>query len=107
MSATPRVAINLLWCVPGEVGGSEEYLVRQLLGMAAIDAPYDLTIFAPRRCPLSRRAPMHAAERSACWQKTRGSLDTHAHLKLYITVAAPCPRAGTTPPCSPFTMCSI
>jgi alpha-1,3-rhamnosyl/mannosyltransferase len=48
MSATPRVAINLLWCVPGEVGGSEEYLVRQLLGMAAIDAPYDLTIFAPR-----------------------------------------------------------
>lgn len=48
MSATPRVAINLLWCVPGQVGGSEEYLVRQLLGMAAIDAPYDLTVFAPR-----------------------------------------------------------
>ncbi len=24
------VAVNLLWCVPGDVGGSEEYLVRQL-----------------------------------------------------------------------------
>jgi len=28
------VAMNLLWCVPGDVGGSEEYLVRQLLGLA-------------------------------------------------------------------------
>lgn len=29
-----EVAVNLLWCVPGDVGGSEEYLVRQLLGLA-------------------------------------------------------------------------
>lgn len=29
----PDVAVNLLWCVPGDVGGSEEYLVRQLLGL--------------------------------------------------------------------------
>src|SRR6056297_653617 len=29
------VAVNLLWCRPGAVGGSEEYLVRQLLGLAA------------------------------------------------------------------------
>lgn len=28
------VAVNLLWCVPGDVGGSEQYLVRQLLGLA-------------------------------------------------------------------------
>jgi glycosyltransferase involved in cell wall biosynthesis len=28
-------AVNLLFCVPGEVGGSEEYLVRQLAGLAA------------------------------------------------------------------------
>lgn len=28
------IAVNLLWCVPGDVGGSEEYLVRQLLGLA-------------------------------------------------------------------------
>ena len=35
-----RVGVNLLWCVPGDVGGSEEYLVRQLLGLA--DAAPDL-----------------------------------------------------------------
>ena len=28
------VAVNLLWCVPGDVGGSEEYFVRQLRGLA-------------------------------------------------------------------------
>ena len=28
-----RVTVNMLWCVPGGVGGSEEYLVRQLLGL--------------------------------------------------------------------------
>ena len=32
-----RVAVNLLWCVPGVVGGSEEYLARQLDGLAEID----------------------------------------------------------------------
>ena len=31
---TVDVAVNLLWCSPGEVGGSEEYLVRQLAGLA-------------------------------------------------------------------------
>jgi alpha-1,3-rhamnosyl/mannosyltransferase len=42
------VAVNLLWCVPGRVGGSEEYLVRQLLGLAAHRSEFDVTIFAPR-----------------------------------------------------------
>lgn len=32
--AAVDVAVNLLWCVPGDVGGSEEFLVRQLLGLA-------------------------------------------------------------------------
>ena len=27
------VGVNLLWCLPGAVGGSEEYLVRQLVGL--------------------------------------------------------------------------
>ena len=31
---TGGIAVNLLWCVPGDVGGSEEYMVRQLLGLA-------------------------------------------------------------------------
>lgn len=42
-----RVAMNLLWCVPG-VGGSEEYLVRQLMGLTEIDSDYVVDVFAPR-----------------------------------------------------------
>ena len=35
-----RVAVNLTWLAPGRVGGSEEYLTRQLLGVdpALVDA---------------------------------------------------------------------
>lgn len=44
----PRVAVNLLWCVPGDVGGSEEYTARQLLGLHEIGAPFDVTAWAPR-----------------------------------------------------------
>jgi glycosyltransferase involved in cell wall biosynthesis len=33
------VLVNMLWCVPGRVGGSEEYLVRQLLGLAEQPEP--------------------------------------------------------------------
>jgi glycosyltransferase involved in cell wall biosynthesis len=43
---TIHVAVNLLWCVPGAVGGSEEYLARQLAGLA--DGDVDLTLFALR-----------------------------------------------------------
>ncbi len=43
----PNIAVNMLWCVPGSVGGSEEYFVRQLLGLSEIDAPFNVTIYAP------------------------------------------------------------
>ncbi len=39
MSARPTLLVNMLWCVPGAVGGSEEYLVRQLLGLAEQPEP--------------------------------------------------------------------
>ena len=35
----PSVLVNMLWCLPGAVGGSEEYLVRQLLGLAEQPEP--------------------------------------------------------------------
>ena len=44
---TVRVAMNLLWCVPG-VGGSEEYLVRQLRGLDEIGSEAQVEVFAPR-----------------------------------------------------------
>jgi hypothetical protein len=53
-----RIAMNLLWCVPG-VGGSEEYLVRQLLGLADIEHDYNVEVFAPRG--FSQRQPRIAA----------------------------------------------
>jgi glycosyltransferase involved in cell wall biosynthesis len=37
------VGVNLLWCRPGEVGGSEEYLARQLAGLADLE-PDDLEL---------------------------------------------------------------
>src|SRR6187397_2654101 len=39
------VAVNLLWCVPGDVGGSEEYLVRQLIGLADQPAGFVPTLY--------------------------------------------------------------
>ena len=41
----PTVAVNLLWCVPGDVGGSEQYLVRQLIGLASQRAEFVPTLF--------------------------------------------------------------
>ena len=46
MSLSPahlRVAVNLLWLAPGRVGGSEQYLVRQLSGLA--DQSIDPVVF--------------------------------------------------------------
>ena len=44
-SSSVEVAVNLLWCVPGAVGGSEQYLVRQLLGLATRPTPFAPTLY--------------------------------------------------------------
>lgn len=45
---TIRVAVNLLWCVPGKVGGSEQYLVRQLAGLHEADRDaFDVDAYVP------------------------------------------------------------
>jgi len=41
-----RVAINLMWMVPGVVGGSETYTVRLLHGLAERSTELDYTLFA-------------------------------------------------------------
>ena len=54
MTSPLRVGVNLLWCLPGAVGGSEQYLVRQLSGLLTdvLARPptgagdLDLTVFA-------------------------------------------------------------
>lgn len=45
--SSTRVAVNLLWCVPG-VGGSEEYLVRQLVGLTENTHDCAVDVFAPK-----------------------------------------------------------
>jgi glycosyltransferase involved in cell wall biosynthesis len=48
-----RVGVNLLWMVPGVVGGSETYIVRLLRAVAALSADeragVELTVFLNRR----------------------------------------------------------
>ncbi len=39
--------VNLLWCRPGRVGGSEEYLARQLAGLGAAAADVSLRLIVP------------------------------------------------------------
>ncbi len=41
-----KVGINLLWLVPGVVGGSETYIVRLLKGLAERSSELDYTLFA-------------------------------------------------------------
>ena len=49
MSAVQHnIAVNMLWCVPGVVGGSEEYFIRQLRGLVEIEAPFNVTVYAPK-----------------------------------------------------------
>lgn len=46
---SPRIAVNLLWCQPGRVGGSEQYLARQLAGLGLVgNTSFAVTVYAPR-----------------------------------------------------------
>ena len=71
---TLRVAMNLLWCTPG-VGGSEEYLVRQLDGIRENGHPAVVEVFAPHgfaaRLPeVAAHFTVHEAP-SACTRRKR------------------------------------
>lgn len=45
--AALRVAVNLLWCRPGQVGGTEEYLARQLVGLATVAPEVTARLLVP------------------------------------------------------------
>ena len=85
-----RAAVNLLWCAHGRVGGSEEYLVRQLTGLAdvATDITCELHLAArladaqpalarhrlrPTRLDVDRRAIRIPAEHTTLALATRGT----------------------------------
>ena len=76
---TVRIAMNLLWCVPG-VGGSEEYLVRQLHGLHETAADVHVEVFAPRgfaaRQPLvAERFTVHEAPNDCTRREVRVVLE--------------------------------
>lgn len=41
-----RVAVNLMWCIPGDVGGTEQHAVRQLVGLREVRPDVELTLIA-------------------------------------------------------------
>lgn len=65
-----RVAVNMLWCLPGRVGGSEQYLVRQLVGLReALGSAFDVHAYVPRgfahaHPTLSASASLHESRSS-------------------------------------------
>lgn len=43
---TTKVGVNLLWLRAGQVGGSQEYLIRQLIGLSQCSEPkFEVTLF--------------------------------------------------------------
>jgi len=72
----PAIAVNLLWCVPGDVGGSEEYLVRQLLGLAEAQSHLRPTLyvvdgFVEAHRELTEMFPTVVAPFSGAWRARR------------------------------------
>lgn len=90
-----RVAVNLLWCVPGLVGGSEEYLARQLQGLVAVDpgaeraAPtlFTLPSYPAAHPELADRFPI-VSPRISGERRSRRVLAEHTWLRRRARVGA-------------------
>lgn len=96
------VAVNLLWCVPGDVGGSEQYLVRQLLGLASqpaefVPALYCLPSFVDAHPELARLYPMVTARISGS-DRSRRVLTEHSWLARRTKSADVVHHGGGTAP---------
>jgi hypothetical protein len=97
-----RVAVNLLWCVPGDVGGSEQYLVRQLLGLASQPSPFEPTLyclpsFADAHPELAALYPMVPATISGT-SRPRRVLTEHTWLRRRTREADVVHHGGGTTP---------
>jgi alpha-1,3-rhamnosyl/mannosyltransferase len=96
------VAVNLLWCVPGDVGGSEQYLVRQLLGLAAQPRAvsptlYCLVSFADAHPELDALYPMVTAGISGT-SRPRRIVAEHTWLRRQTADADVVHHGGGTAP---------
>lgn len=96
------VAVNLLWCVPGDVGGSEQYLVRQLLGLAErpgefLPTLYCLPAFVDAHPELAELYPMVTAGITGDGRPRR-VLTEHTWLRRRTGSAALVHHGGGTAP---------
>ena len=101
-AAPIEVAVNLLWCVPGDVGGSEQYLVRQLLGLASRPGRFSPTLFGlasfvDAHPELAAHYPMVAADISGT-SRPRRIVAEHTWLRRRTNRAAIVHHGGGTAP---------
>jgi glycosyltransferase involved in cell wall biosynthesis len=102
LSSPVDVAVNLLWCVPGDVGGSEQYLVRQLLGLASHPTPFVPTLYClasfvdahPELASLYRMQPASITGTS----RPRRVLAEHTWLRRHTSDADLVHHGGGTTP---------
>ncbi len=88
-----RVAVNLLWLVPGVVGGSEEYLVRCLVALGRAALPdLDLTVFGLDSLPVAH--PELAAAFPMVTLRLPGRLKAARVAAETSWLAAQCARGG-------------
>lgn len=79
MTAHPSVLVNMLWCVPGAVGGSEEYLVRQLLGLAEQPSP----VWRPT-VAVARGMPAAHPELAAVADMVEPEFESHGRVRRIV-----------------------
>ena len=94
------VAVNLLWIAPGRVGGSEQYLERQLLGLAAPDVrvtAYCTRQFAAAHADLAERHAQVIAPGGQDWRGGRIAAE-HTWLALRTRHADVVHHGGGTTP---------
>jgi alpha-1,3-rhamnosyl/mannosyltransferase len=96
------VAVNLLWCVPGDVGGSEQYLARQLVGLASqptefVPTLYCLPAFVDAHPELAQLYPTVAAGISG-EHRPRRILTEHIWLRRRTGAAQLVHHGGGTAP---------
>ncbi len=97
-----EVAVNMLWCVAGDVGGSEQYLVRQLLGLATqpprfVPTLYCLPSFVDAHRELASLYPMVTASISGS-SRSRRVLAEHSWLRRRTREADVVHHGGGTTP---------
>jgi alpha-1,3-rhamnosyl/mannosyltransferase len=83
-----KIGINLLWMVPGRVGGSETYLARLLSGLAERSSELDYTLFALR--PFAEAHPDLAKTFKVAYAPSRGHVKSFRVVGENSWLAAQC-----------------